>query len=76
MNRDKLKAQEASLKKQLEVSRADMILKYCLVFLLIIQAEFPFTNSTHEPAKCACWKGSITHNTEQLATQDWELLPR
>ena len=34
--------------------------------LAIIQAQIPFTNSTHELAKCACWDGSITHNTEQL----------
>ena len=26
-----------------------------------------FYNSMHEPAKCACWEGSITHNIEQFS---------
>ena len=42
----------------------------------IFQAEIPFRNSTHKPAKCAYWEGSITNNAEQLATLPWELLPR
>ena len=43
---------------------------------LVLQWKFPFTNSTHEQAKFACWEESITHTQNKQAAQDRGLLPR